>query len=83
MQSDQANAAYLSWKEGRVVESPMGTRAEGLATRSGYEYTQTIMREIMDDLILVSEEELDRAVLLHLAARESAVEERGNIRLGT
>ena len=77
VQSDQANAAYLSWKEGRVVESPMGTKAEGLATRSGYEYTQAIMRELMDDLILVSEEELDRAVVLHLENTHNLAEHAG------
>ena len=77
VQSDQANAAYLSWKEGRVVESPMGTKAEGLATRSGYENTQAIMRELMDDLILVSEEELDRAVVLHLENTHNLAEHAG------
>ncbi len=77
VQSESAPAAYLSWKEGRVVESPMGTSAEGLATRSGYEYTQRIMRELMDDFILVSEAELDQAVLLHLENTHNLTEHAG------
>ena len=55
----------------------MGTGAEGLATRSGYEYTQGIMRELMDDFILVSEEELDRGVILHLENTHNLTEHAG------
>ncbi len=77
VQSSAANAAYLSWKQGQIIQSTMGTGAEGLATRSGYEYTQAIMRELMDDFILVSEEELDRAVILHLENSHNLTEHAG------
>ena len=77
VQSDQAPAAYLSWKQGQVVESKMETVAEGLATRTGYDYTQGILRGLLDDFILVSEEELARAVVLHLEHTHNLTEHAG------
>ena len=37
VQAEQAPAVYLSWQRGEVVDAPMKTAAEGLATGSGYE----------------------------------------------
>jgi len=77
VQSDAAPAQYLSWKEGRVVEAPMETKAEGLATGSGYADTLKIMTELLDDFILVSEEELDAAVVNHLTYTHNLTEHAG------
>ena len=77
VQSDAAPAQYLSWKEGRVVEAPMGTIAEGLATGSGYADTLEIMTELLDDFILVSEAELDTAVVNHLTYTHNLTEHAG------
>jgi len=77
VQAERAPAAYLSWKKGRVVEAPMESAAEGLGTGTGYELTQGIMRELLDDFILVSEEELDRAVVLHLENTHNLTEHAG------
>ena len=77
VQAASAPAQYLSWKEGRVVEASMETEAEGLATGSGYESTLGIMVEMLDDFILVSEEELDRAVVLHLEHTHNLTEHAG------
>ena len=66
VQASSAPAAYMSWKEGRIVEAPMETAAEGLATRTAYELPLGILRDLLDDFILVTEEELNRAVALHL-----------------
>ena len=77
VQAERAPAAYLSWKAGRVVEAPMETAAEGLATRTGYEMTQAIMRELLDDFILVSDEELARAVVLNLENTHNLTEHAG------
>src|SRR5712692_6387093 len=44
VQSDAAPAAYQSWKEGRRVEAPMRTFAEGLATRASFDMPQAILR---------------------------------------
>jgi threonine dehydratase len=77
VQAASAPAAYLSWKEGRVVESKMETVAEGLATRSGYELTQGILRDRLTDFILVSEAEMARAVVLHLENTHNLTEHAG------
>jgi threonine dehydratase len=68
VQSEAAPAAYRSWKEGALVEDEMNTAAEGLATRVGFELPQQILREHLDDFLLVSENEL-RAATLHLLER--------------
>ncbi|GIS95133.1 MAG: hypothetical protein CM1200mP22_23700 [Dehalococcoidia bacterium] len=36
VQSEQAPAGYLSWKQGQIVEAEMNTFAEGVATRWGF-----------------------------------------------
>ena len=77
VQAEAANAAYLSWRSGQLIESDMGTSAEGLATRVGFELTQDIMRDLMDDFVLVSEAELDEAVVLHLEKTHNLAEHAG------
>ncbi len=77
VQAEKAPAAYLSWKEGHIVESKMETVAEGLATRVGFELTLGIMRDLMDDFLLVSEEELEQAVVLHLEKTHNLAEHAG------
>ena len=62
VQSEQAQAGYLSWKKGEIVESEMNTAAEGIATRSGYELAQQIMADLLDDFLLVSEDEIHQAI---------------------
>ena len=77
VQAASAPAAYVSWKEGSVVEAKMETEAEGLATRIGFELTQDILRDMLDDFILVSEEELERAVVMHLEYTHNLAEHAG------
>ena len=62
VQSEQAPAAYQSWKQGEIVEAEMNTVAEGIATGVGYELAQGIMRDLLDDFLLVSDEEIHRAI---------------------
>jgi threonine dehydratase len=40
----------------------MTTFAEGVATASGYDLPQAIMRELLDDFLLVSDDEIRRAI---------------------
>lgn len=77
VQSTDACAAYLSWKENKIVQSTMGTIAEGLATRTGFEFTQKILHDMLDGFILVTDEELLKAVVLHLKLTHSLVEHAG------
>ena len=62
VQSEQAPAGYLSWKKGEIVEAEMTTFAEGVATGSGYELAQEIIRDLLDDFLLVSDDEIRRAI---------------------
>jgi len=63
VQSEAAPAAHDSWKQGSLVERPNRTSAEGLATGVAFELPQRILREHLDDFILVSEQEIMRAVI--------------------
>ena len=62
VQSEQAPAGYLSWKKGEIVEAEVTTFAEGVATGSGYELAQTIIHDLLDDFLLVSDDEIRRAI---------------------
>src|ERR671936_1007353 len=77
VQTAAAPAAYRSWKEQRPVQDRMETRAEGLATRVAFELPQRILREQLDDFVLVGEDELDRAVVLILEATRNVAEPAG------
>ncbi len=77
VQAEKAPAAYLSWKKGEIVQDKMETTAEGLATQTGYELTQEILREHLADFILVSEDEMVQAILLILEHVRNLAEEAG------
>lgn len=64
VQAEAAPAAYRSWKSKQFTEAPCTTFAEGLATRTPFSLPQQILREHLDDFILVSEDELRQAVLV-------------------
>lgn len=67
VQSDLAPAFYRSWKEGQLLEMPSSdTFAEGLQTRVPFELTMNILWEKLDDFLLVSDEEIKRAVATYL-----------------
>ncbi|HXQ92433.1 MAG TPA: threonine/serine dehydratase [Nitrososphaerales archaeon] len=77
VQAAAAPAAYRSWKEGKLVSDKMGTFAEGLATRVGFELTQEILRSHLDDFVLVSDDEIRRAILLLIEKTHNLVEAAG------
>jgi threonine dehydratase len=77
VQSSAAPAAYLSWKEGKLVSDKMGTFAEGLATRVGFALTQEILRSLLDDFVLVTDEEIKKAILLLIEKTHNLVEAAG------
>jgi threonine dehydratase len=77
VQSAQAPAGYRSWKEGRIVEAETSTFAEGLATGSGYELTQHILRDLLDDFVLVSDDEITEAILYLLEKAHTLAEGAG------
>jgi threonine dehydratase len=75
VQAEKAPAAYLSWKNKKIVRDRMETSAEGLATEIGYELTQEILQDFLTDFILVSEEEMVQAILLYLELVRNLTEE--------
>ncbi|MCH2306228.1 MAG: threonine/serine dehydratase [SAR202 cluster bacterium] len=77
VQSNNSPGAYFSWKDGNIIEKNNKSLAEGLATSMGYEYTQQILKEMLDDFILVSDEELLEAVVLFADKTHSIVEHAG------
>ncbi|HEV3377293.1 MAG TPA: threonine/serine dehydratase [Thermoleophilaceae bacterium] len=77
VQSEAAPAAYRSWKEGRPVEAPDQTYAEGLATGAPFELPQQIMREHLHDFVLVSEEEIRSAQRAMIERTRNLIEAAG------
>jgi len=77
VQSAQAPAMKLSWESGTMKQAEMKTIAEGLATRVPFENTQRIMREYVDDFILVDDKDITSAISLLLEHTHNLVEEAG------
>jgi threonine dehydratase len=77
VQSAQAPAMQLSWASGRMVTAEMNTVAEGLATRVPFANTQRIMREYLNDFILVDDRDIDEAILLLLEHTHNLAEGAG------
>ncbi|GAB4150426.1 MAG: threonine dehydratase [Planctomycetaceae bacterium] len=62
VQATGSDAVTRAWRTGKPTTlDRANTWAEGMATRSSAELTLKIMRKLMDDVILVSDEELRRA----------------------
>jgi threonine dehydratase len=77
VQSSAAPAAYRSWRAGTLVEDSTSTFAEGLATRTAFELPQRIMRALLDDFVLVSEDALKSATRLMIEKTRNLVEPAG------
>ena len=77
VQSEAAPGAYQSWKQGELVEAPMNTFADGIATKSGYELPQKIMSELLDDFLLVNDDDIRRAIGLLVEKAHTLAEPAG------
>jgi threonine dehydratase len=77
VQSDAAQAAYLSWKTGALQEAPNRTRAEGLSTATPFALPQRIMRRLLDDFVLVSDDEIDASTAVMIEKTRTMVEAAG------
>ena len=63
VQSERAPSYFLSWREGCVIETQTcDTIADGLATRTPEESNVAAIRELVDEVVLVSEEEMLQAI---------------------
>jgi threonine dehydratase len=77
VQSEAAPAAFRSWREGRLLEDRMETFAEGLATRTAFELPQAILREHLDEFVLVSDNDLRAAQVTMIETTRNLVEAAG------
>lgn len=65
VQAEGAPAIYLSWKEGRrITTETANTFAEGLATRQPFDLTLALLPRLVDEMMLVSDEDLIAAIRL-------------------
>jgi threonine dehydratase len=78
VQSEAAPAAYRSWKRGALVAAEDRTSAEGLATGTAFALPQAILRERLDDFVVVSEEQIRRAQQTMIEATRNLVEAAGS-----
>ncbi len=63
VQAERAPAYYLSWKQGTTVPTDTcDTCADGLATRTPDAENVRAIRELVDDVVLVSEEQMLNAI---------------------
>ena len=77
VQAEAAPAAYESWKAGHLVAGTTATLAEGLATRTAFELPQQILRDKLDDFVLVSEDALRNANRVMIEKTRNLVEPAG------
>ncbi len=77
VQSEASPAAHDSWRSKKPVERPNHTSAEGLATGTAFELPQRILRQYLDDFILVSEQEIMRATVWMIELAHTLAEGAG------
>ena len=78
VQAEGADSMIRSWRTGSYQETAQArTWAEGLATRRPAQMTLDIMRDVMDDAILVNDDELRHACRLILEQTHNPAEGAG------
>ena len=68
---------YRSWKERRLQSAPIDTIAEGLATGTPYFAAVRTFIDQLDDMLLVSDDEMREAIALLLRAARQLAEPSG------
>jgi threonine dehydratase len=78
VQAEGAPAVCLSWKSGhRVVTDEVSTFAEGLATREPFDLPLQLLPKLVDEIMLVSDAELEAAIRLLLETTSQVAEGAG------
>jgi threonine dehydratase len=78
VQAERAPSYYLSWKEGKVVGTETcDTIADGLATRTPEAANVRDVKNLVDDIVLVSDEELLKAIEVLLLEEHVLAEPAG------
>jgi threonine dehydratase len=77
VQSAEAPASFLSWKQGSLVGADNRTSVEGLSTATAFELPQQILRRHLDKFVLVSDEEIVLAIATMVETTRTLVEAAG------
>ncbi|MBI4456138.1 MAG: threonine dehydratase [Acidobacteria bacterium] len=78
VQSENAPAAFLSWRDGAMRTTPTcHTVADGLATRVPFELPFRIMQQYLDDFVLVKDEAILHSIAVLLQTTHNLVEGAG------
>lgn len=77
VQSAASPAAHDSWRAGELVDRPNTSRAEGLATGTGFALTQALLRAHLTDFALVDDDAIDHAAALYLTDARTVAEGAG------
>ena len=77
VQSERSPAGYESWKQRRLVEAPNRTIAEGLATGTAFSLPQSILWDLLDEFVLVSDDEIMRAMVWMVERAHTLAEAAG------
>ncbi|MBA3253587.1 MAG: threonine ammonia-lyase [Burkholderiaceae bacterium] len=76
VQTDQFPSMYAAFK-GVEMESANATLAEGIAVKSPGDLTLPIVRKLVDDVVLVSEGDIEQAIVMLLEIEKTVVEGAG------
>lgn len=77
VQAEASPAGYRSWKQGTLLTAPNATFAEGVATGSAAELTQSILRKHLHDFVLVSDDEIRQAMVWMIERAHTLAEGAG------
>jgi len=75
VQSAQAPAQQLSWKNAELIEAQNTTIAEGVATGVPFINTQEIMRKNVDEFLLVDDKDIIKATEILIENTHNLIEE--------
>ena len=64
VQAEASKAAYMSWKQKKIVSESNTTFAGGVATGTAYEVPFSLYKDALDDFVLLTEKELYQGIAL-------------------
>ncbi len=77
VQSDAAPSAYRSWRDRALIAAPSNTFAEGLSTGTPFALPQAILREELDDFVLIGDDEIRQAMVWMIERAHTLAEGAG------